>query len=368
MRTPLYDRHLALNARIAPFGNWDMPIQYSGIIDEHLHTRQQAGLFDTCHMGEFHIEGPAALGDIERLVTCPLATLPVGRCRYGFLLNETGGVIDDCITYRLGEQEFYIVVNAGTTARDRAWITAHLSPATRFTDESERTGKLDLQGPRSREALQPLCDADLAPLKYFRFVKTRVLGVPALVSRTGYTGEYGFEIFLPVAHTARLWDELLKNPLVKPCGLGARDTLRLECALPLYGHELGEQRTPVASGMTFAINTDNCFIGAAAVWAELQHGPEEQLVGLKLDGRQSARAGQPVRQAVNGISADAPRDASGEITSGSFAPSLGYSIALAYVPAAWAAEGTALVVDTGRKALPAVVCPLPFYTQGTARK
>ncbi|MCX7004571.1 MAG: glycine cleavage system aminomethyltransferase GcvT [bacterium] len=358
LRTPLYSEHSALQARIAPFGGWDMPIQYTGIIEEHVHTRTAASLFDTCHMGEFRVCGTAAAQALDRLITCPIASLAPGRCRYGFLLNETGGVLDDLITYRISEDEFMIVVNAGTLPGDRAWIAAHLPAGVTFDDESDETGKLDLQGPLAGEVLQPLTAGDLRTLKYFGFMQTTVCGVPALVSRTGYTGEYGFEVYLPVEQTLMLWRALLDDPRVKPAGLGARDTLRLEIGLPLYGHELCATRTPAGAGMSFAIDLKKDFIGQPAVAADAQTGPREQLVGLQLTSRQSARAAQTIVCGDKKI---------GVVTSGSFAPSVGTAVALGYVPKEHVQVGTALQIDTGRARLDARVVPLPFYTNGTAR-
>ena len=358
MKTPLYDHHVALGARMAPFGDWDMPIQYSGIIEEHLHTRRAAGLFDICHMGEFNVKGPGASADLDKLITANLASLKVGQCRYGFMLNEQGGVLDDLITYRLAESEFMLVVNSGTTESDGEWIRSHLSADTEFEDMSARTAKLDLQGPMARDILQPLTPADLSGLKYFRFLKTTVNGHDTLVSRTGYTGELGYELYVAVDNAAELWDVLLSYSLVKPVGLGARDTLRLEAGLPLYGHELSEERTPAGSLFRFVLHMGKEFIGKERVAAELEQGPLEKLVGLKLEGRQSARPGQNVTR---------DGDVVGEITSGSFAPSLQHAIAFAYVAPARSEIGTELLVETGRKTLPATVCEAPFYKEGTAR-
>ena len=359
MKTPLFAQHVALGARMAPFGAWDMPIQYSGIIEEHLHTRASAGLFDICHMGELMVEGATARAELDRLITCDIAALPPGRCRYGFLLNDNGGVIDDCITYCFADARFMVVVNSATAQADAHWISARLSPATRMTDVSAQTGKLDLQGPLTRAVLQPFVPADFATLKYFHFIETAFNGVPVILSRTGYTGEYGYEIYVAAEQVAAIWECLLADPRVKPVGLGARDTLRLECALPLYGHELNEARTPVSAGLLFALRMSKAFIGKAAVERDLEFGTAEVLVGLRLSGRQTARNGQRLK--FQGADA-------GEVTSGSYAPSLGHAIALAYVPSACKAVGTALRIDTGRKDLEAVVCATPFYTAGTARQ
>ena len=356
--TPLHDQHVALGARMAPFGGWIMPIQYSGIVEEHLHTRQAAGLFDICHMGEFKVKGPRAAKDLDAVITAPVGTLKPGRCRYGFLLDESGGVLDDLITYRLADDEFMLVVNAGTAGNDKAWIEARLSPGTCLEDLSVGTAKLDLQGPRAGDVLRQVTDTPLELMKYFSFVKGVVCGCEVLISRTGYTGEYGFELYAASSSAVYMWQKLLTDNRVRPIGLGARDTLRLEAGLPLYGHELGPRRTPAGTPFSFAMDMGKQFTGRDAVAREIERGPAQTLAGLILPGRQSARHGQRVL-------ADGPV---GEITSGSFAPSLGYAVAFAYLNASAAAPGTRLTVDTGRKTLDATVGTLPFYTAGTARR
>ena len=359
MKTPLYNQHLAAHAKIAPFGDWDMPIHFSGIIDEHLHTRRAAGIFDICHMGEFMVHGPQARDNLNRLITAKFSALKTGRCKYGFLLNDNGGVLDDLITYQLDDDRFMLVVNSATSERDREWIQAHLSPDTAFEDISEQTAKIDLQGPQSCEILQPLCSDDISNLKYFHFMYTTAFDASVLISRTGYTGEFGYELYLPVDYAVTAWQTLLADERVKPVGLGARDTLRLECGLPLYGHELGLDRSPVSAGMLFAIDCDKDFIGKQRVIDDIKNGTPDVLAGLALSGRQAARP----RQSVT-----ATREPVGIVTSGSFAPSLGHAVALAYVAPAFSKPDINLAIDAGRKDLPATSVSLPFYTQGTARR
>lgn len=360
LKTPLYETHVAMGAKMAPFGGWDMPIQYTSIVEEHTACRTKAALFDICHMGEFFVSGPEALSDLNKLITCELSTLAIGRCRYGFLLNEQGGTQDDLITYRLGEESYMVVVNAGTRENDVKWISSHLSPSTKFEDASMRIAKLDLQGPASAEALQPICEYNLQDMKYYTFVETKVLGDWAIVSRTGYTGEYGFEIYFDAAKTKAVWDALLATGVPVPAGLGARDTLRLECGLPLYGHEMNDTLSPVASGLTFAIGKDKTgYVGYETVKAELENGTPRKLVGLKLATKQSGRNGQNVLSGDTVV---------GTVTSGSLAPSLGYAVAFAYVDAAFCALGTKLAIDNGRKTLEAEVVETPFYKEGTARR
>lgn len=356
-KTPLHGEHLALGARMAEFGGWDMPIQYEGILAEHEHTRTKTGLFDICHMGEFEVCGPTAAADLERLLTQDIAGLQIGVCRYGFMLNEQGGVIDDLTCYRLGDERYLLVVNAATSDGDAAWIHQHLSPQTVFNDWSALLAKLDVQGPSSRAALEAVFGEKLPDLGYFRSAQCTCLGTVMLVSRTGYTGEFGYELYFPAAEAVRIWRALLANPEIKPVGLGARDTLRLEMGYPLYGHELSADRTPVAVSRGAFIKKETGFIGREAVLRDLQ-SPLEFLAGLELDSRRAARAGDAVFRNGSRI---------GTVTSGSLCPSLDRATALALIRAEHAAPGTALDVEIRGRLFPARVVELPFYKNGTAR-
>lgn len=358
MRTPLFDTHVKLGARMAPFGGWEMPIQYDGILAEHLATRTAATMFDTCHMGEFELSGPSAERDLERLLTQNVATIQAGQCRYGYLLRDDGGVVDDLTCYRRGPDHFWLIVNAGTRESDAAWIRDHLSPQTKFTDLTLQTGKLDVQGPSSREAVEKSFGIKLPDLKYFWFADVELGGFPCLISRTGYTGEWGYELYFPRNETVRFWDVLAAKGGVKPAGLGARDTLRLEVGYPLYGHELGPDRTPVAAARGSFIDSKKDFIGKAAVARDLSDGCPRYLAGLQLESKRAARAGDKV--VADGKTV-------GEITSGSLAPSLGVAVAMAYVDAAQG-PGAKLQIDSRGALLNAVVVDMPFYKNGTARK
>lgn len=343
---------------MAPFGGWDMPIQYSGILSEHEYTRTAATVFDICHMGEFELRGPTAEGDLERLLTMAVGKIAIGQCKYGFLLNECGGVIDDLTCYRLGEQHFMLVVNAATCAGDAAWIRKHLSPSTEFHDISAWTGKLDIQGPQSRRWMEEALQISVPDIKYFHFTRMTVLGVSCLISRTGYTGEWGYELYMPMEAVGMFWDKLLAPGAIKPAGLGARDTLRLEVGYPLYGHELCDTRTPAeAFGKNF-LALDKTFMGHQAVRDDLGKPPSQQLVGLQLETKRAARAGDKI--IANGAIV-------GEVTSGSLAPSLGYAVAMAYVNRDLASPGQLLQIQVKGSNLNATVVELPFYRQGTAR-
>ena len=247
-RTALYDLHVSLGARMGPFGGWLMPIQYAGIVKEHEACRRNAALFDTCHMGEFLVRGPLAAAALERLVTCEVSSLAAGQCRYGLMCNENGGVIDDLLLYRMSEQEFMVVVNAGTQDGDFEWIRSHVAGGTQVESLSGRTFKVDLQGPAAPRIMRGLAEMPPANLTYYHFADNRYGGRRVLVSRTGYTGEIGFEIYFENGDlAARFWKAAMALGAT-PAGLGARDTLRLEMGMPLYGHELSVDRNAAESG------------------------------------------------------------------------------------------------------------------------
>ncbi len=357
--TPLVEEHLALGARMAEFGGWNMPIQYEGILAEHQHTRTYSGLFDICHMGEFELTGPTAVTDLENLLTMTVSTIAIGQCRYGFMLNEQGGVIDDLTCYRLGDERFMLVVNAATLDGDAEWIRAHLSANTVFVDRSAGLAKLDLQGPSARVDLEVVIGDKLPEIGYFKFEWVQCLGMEMLISRTGYTGEFGYELYFPSAEAVRVWRALLAHTNIKPIGLGARDTLRLEMGYSLYGHELSLDRTPVATSRGLFIKKSGNFIGCDAVRRDLER-PKEFLVALELETKRAARAGDKIFH-------PATKTEVGVVTSGSLSPSLGKAVAMAFVPADCAELGTVLDVEIRGSCFPAKVVKLPFYKEGTAR-
>jgi aminomethyltransferase len=356
-KTVLFDTHVDQGARMAPFGGFVMPIQYTGIFKEHEATRTEAALFDTCHMGEFFLSGPTALSDLETLVSCPIADMQIGQCRYGLLCNEQGGIKDDLLVYRLGDAEFMLVVNAGTQDGDFAWIQAHCSADTQLENRSSETAKIDIQGPASPAIMNALVAEGITDLRFYRFKHATYQGASVLVSRTGYTGEIGFELYAPLDLARPFWEAAMQKG-ARCAGLGARDTLRLEMGMPLYGHELCETRNAAEAGLVRAISTDKPFIGHASVCNPLKQ--RDALVGIRLEGRQSARHGDSI------LAADGTPI--GVVTSGSFAPSLGTAIALGYLPKGHAAMGSTLLLQTSRKALPGTIIKRPFYERSTARK
>ncbi len=330
-----------------------MPIQYAGILQEHQQTRTKASVFDICHMGEFELSGPTACHDLERLLTCNIASLKLGQVRYGFMLNEDGGTIDDLTCYRLGDDRYMLVVNAGTADKDADWVRSHISSETSFVDLSAGLAKLDVQGPESRRVLQDVLECELPDLGYFRFAEFQ----DSLLSRTGYTGDWGYEIYLPNADAIVLWDQLVEHDCCEPAGLGARDTLRLEMGYSLYGHELSEACTPVATSRGAFINAEKEFIGVERVLEDLAK-PDTYLVGLKFESKRAAREHDKVYS--DGVEV-------GKVTSGSVAPSLGVAVAMAFVDPKFSEVGQILQVEIRGKQFPAEVVTLPFYKNGTAR-
>jgi aminomethyltransferase len=354
--TPLYTRHMDLGARMAPFGGYRMPMQYTGILAEHAAARSKAAVFDTCHMGEIRISGSSALESLEHLLSCDLAAMVAGQCRYGLLCNMGGGVIDDLVVYRLDQTAFMLVVNAGTRAGDFEWIAAHVAPGVEVRDISDETAKVDVQGPEAPRIMQDLADLPIAGMGYYRFRQNRFGGRSVLISRSGYTGEVGFEIYGDPDTIGLFWDACLERGAVA-AGLGARNTLRLEVGLPLYGHELTADRNAADAGLTRFVSKTKEFIGSSAIRSEAMG--RDRLVGLSFEGRQAAREG-------NRIVSDRGAEI-GIVTSGSFAPSLGHAVALGYVDAAFSEPGMQ-VISQGRVALHGRVDRIPFYPGGTARK
>ena len=351
--TPLASRHEEQGARMAPFAGWNMPIQYEGILAEHQHTRSGASVFDICHMGEFLLSGPDAREALSRAVTHNLAALAPGRCRYGFILTDGGGIADDCVVYCLSPSSYLIVVNSACVDKDKRLLLSRLPKSTILDDASARTGKIDLQGPLSASVLEAALGPDVRGLAYFSFRSMPWQGLDLLVSRTGYTGELGYELYLPWDKTPLLWEALLADARVKPAGLGARDTLRLEAGLPLYGQDLDEDHTPAEAGYAALLTSPADYAGKAGATRRAA-----ALIGLALQGRRSARH------------LDAVHLPSGEqvgvITSGSFAPTLGHAVALAWVKAEHA-ERPVYSVRAAKAELTATRTDLPFHA-GTARQ
>ncbi|MEI6206851.1 MAG: glycine cleavage system aminomethyltransferase GcvT [Desulfuromonadales bacterium] len=356
--TPINSRHRDCNALMAPFGGWDMPIQYEGIIAEHAWCRQRAALFDICHMGEFMFQGDFDEDGLEDVFTFSVKTIPPGRSRYGFLLNEQGGIIDDLIVFRIAEDKVMIVVNAATTGNDYAVISQRLRGGL-FTNVTDATGKLDIQGPLARDVMVKLFGEQIAVIPYFKFITMNILGVEVIVSRTGYTGELGYEIFIPADRVCELWDLLLTDEQVKPAGLGARDVLRLEVGYSLYGSDIDEQTTPLEAGLGAFVNFDKSFIGKEALLRQKGEGAKRRKVAFQVSSRRSPRHHFEI------LAEDQPV---GTVTSGVFSPMLSCGIGIGFVTAGEYPAGFPFTIRHERVSMEATVCGLPFYSGGSLRK
>ena len=348
-RTPLYDRHAAAGARLVPFAGWEMPVQYSGIREEHLAVRRNAGVFDVSHMGQVETRGPDALKFLQRMLTNDVRRIPEGGAQYSLMLREDGGVLDDLFTYRLADCEFLTVTNAANHEKDLAWLQEHSKGFdVDVLDRAADFAMLAVQGPKARSLLAQLTDGSL-PAR-FHVVQRGVAGAATLLAGTGYTGEDGVELLLDPEHAPQAWDAIV-GAGVTPVGLGARDTLRTEVCYHLYGNDMDEQRNPIEAGLGWCCKDNTDFIGAEAVAAARKDGTAEKLVPFAIEGEGIARQGNPV---VGG----------GEVTSGTFSPSLERGIGMAYVSSARAQAGTPIEIDVRGRTRPAVIERKPLYKKG----
>ncbi len=357
-RTPLYDRHVAMGAKTVEFGGWDMPVQYTGIIEEHQATRNAAGLFDISHMGQINVYGPDALRFLQHIATQDVATIAEGLANYALLCYPDGGIVDDIFIYHLPHC-YLVVVNASNVDKDFGWMQEHSQGFNvQLENISAATTMLALQGPKAEAILDRVTDVDVTKLWFHGVVEGVLCGdVPAIIARTGYTGEDGFELFFENAYAERVWNSLLQEGQadgLKPIGLGARDSLRFEPKLALYGHEISDQINPYEAGLGWVVKLDKGeFIGREALQRIKAEGPWRKLVGLEMIGRGIARQGYPV--------ATPEGETVGEVTSGMPAPTLGKNLALALVRADLAKLGTELDVVVRNKPVRAVVVKTPFY-------
>lgn len=358
-RTPLFQLAVDLKARMTAFSGWEMPVQYVGISREHQAVREAAGMFDISHMGKFSLKGESLMEQLQRLVPSDLNRLQPGAAQYTVLLTPEAGIIDDLIVYYQGQDsegkhQAIVIVNAGTTLKDKAWLSEHLDLSQlEFRDDSTAKALIAIQGPEAVSRLQTLVSENLAEVKPFGHLEGTVLGQPAFLARTGYTGEDGFEVMVDPDTAVSLWRSLLAAGVV-PCGLGARDTLRLEAAMCLYGQDISETTTPLEAGLGWLVHLDSKgdFIGRAVLEQQKQAGVDKRLVGLQMAGRNIARHDYPVLHEGQSI---------GVVTSGTLSPTLGYPVALAYVPVQFAKVGQPLAVEIRGKAYPATVVKKPFY-------
>jgi len=360
-RTPLYDMHRQLGAKMVDFGGWEMPVEYSGIREEHRAVRERAGLFDVSHMGEFEVEGKDALAFLQRLTTNDVGKLAVGRIQYSAMLTPRGTFIDDLLVYRRGEDRYLVVVNAGNTPKDFAHAQEIAKGYdVRLTNASDDYALLALQGPKAEEILAPMTNSDLSAIPYYGFVEGAVSGALAIISRTGYTGEKGFELYVAPADAPRLFREILdagRASNVLPAGLGARDTLRLEAKMALYGHDIDDTVTPLEADLGWIVKMGKGdFEGREALARQKEQGLSKKLAGFELVDRGIARQGYATKS---------PSGA-GVVTSGIPSPTLGKSIGLAYLPIADTAIGTELTIDLRGRPARARVVETPFYKRERA--
>jgi aminomethyltransferase len=364
LTTPLADWHSAHGGRMVDFAGWSMPVQYGSIVTEHQATRQAAGLFDVSHMGRLRLDGAGAAAFLDRLLTRKVAGMGAGKIRYSLVCNESGGILDDVLAYHLrdgsGGSHHMLVVNASNREKILGWLNSHLQAGddVKLNDRTVETAMIAVQGPQAIAFAQPLVDVDIAGLAYYTGTEATIGGQRGIVSRTGYTGEDGCELIVPATAAVAVWEQVLANGKeggAMAVGLGARDTLRLEAAMPLYGHELTEQINPIQAGLGFAVNLEGReFVGRDAIVAAKQNSELPVRVGLTLAGKRAAREHYPVLSDGQKI---------GEVTSGTFSPTQQQPIAMVYVPPQYAAIGTELAVDIRGSAEPARVVKLPFYTR-----
>lgn len=363
--TPLFDWHSAHGGRMVEFGGWSMPVQYTGIVEEHQATRTAVGMFDISHMGRVLVDGPDAAKYLDKLLTRAVLDMRPHQIRYSLVCNESGGILDDVLCYQVtlasGKPSGYgLVVNASNRPKMLDWLEAHKSGFDVTLEDITTTyGMIAVQGPRAIEVLDPLCNCELTSLRYYTGQVTDVCGVESFVSRTGYTGEDGCEIVCPSDKVVEIWEQVMaaSEPVGgRAVGLGARDTLRLEAGMPLYGHELSEEINPIQARLDFAINLrERDFIGAEALRGLQRNTTQPVRVGIQMDGRRVAREGATILLG---------NQEAGQVTSGTFSPTFNHPIAMAYVAPPASAVGTPLAVDVRGQEHPATVVPLPFYERG----
>ena len=360
-KTPLHDWHAAHGGRMVDFAGWSMPVQYASIVAEHQATRTAASLFDVSHMGRIYFSGPDAGRFLDHLLTRRVADLPQGKIRYSLMTNDEGGILDDMLVYHWDHDLFQLVVNASNRVKILNWLVKHREGyQVQIDDRTHQTAMIAVQGPLAVELLTPLVEAALPSMKYYSAQAAKIAGRPGYISRTGYTGEDGFELVVEAADAVAVWTTVIDAGAprgVLPAGLASRDTLRLEAAMPLYGHELSEAVNPIQAGLGFAVNLeDRDFVGRDAIVRFAEDAEQPKRIGLELAGRRVPREGYPI---------EADEKIIGAVTSGTFSPTLGRPIAMGYVQPEHAAVGTSLAVDIRGRREPARVVALPFYQRSS---
>ena len=352
-RTCLYDKHVALGALISPFGGFDMPIQYTGIVDEHNAVRQACGIFDVSHMGEVLVTGPQSEKFVNYIFTNDIAGAPDGKIFYGMMCHPTGGVVDDLLVYKMGAERFFLVINASNIDKDVAWIMEHAKDFdVTVENQSEKYGEVAVQGPKTEEIVERILGIHCSDLAFYTCKEVEIAGETIIISRTGYTGEDGFEIYASHAFTNEVWDKLVGSGEVKPCGLGCRDTLRFEVGLPLYGDELTDEITPLEAGLGMFAKLDKDFIGRDALAAQKAEGLKRKIVGIELKDKAIPRHGYEV---------EADGKVIGVVTTGYNSISTGKSVCMAMLDIDYAKLDTEVAVRIRKKVFPGVVTKKRFY-------
>lgn len=365
-KTPLHEAHINLKARMVPFAGWDMPVQYSGLVDEHKNVRANVGLFDVSHMGEINVTGRGALDFLQKLTINDISKTVIGQAQYNALCYPTGTLIDDIIVYRRGFDNFFVCVNASNIEKDYVWLMDNCpKQGVHLENLSQDYAQIAVQGPKSRELVSKIIDIKIDNLPYYYFSEGKTLGIPSIIARTGYTGELGYELYIPASGALKVWNGLLEAGQalgVKPCGLGARDTLRLEVGYLLYGNDMDDNVTAQECGLNWITKFDKGdFIGKETLLKQKENGTNKKLVGLEMCDKAIARHGYKIFESAQA------EEAVGVVTSGSPSPTLSKNIGLAYVPSPLSKIGTNIFVDIRGEKKPAQVVKKPFYTQGTAQ-
>ncbi|MCP4684102.1 MAG: glycine cleavage system aminomethyltransferase GcvT [bacterium] len=361
IKTPFYQFHVEAGAKIVEFAGFLMPVQYKGVTSEHLAVRENIGLFDLSHMGEFEVSGPDALAFLQKTTTNNVAALEIGQIQYSCMPYAEGGIVDDLLIYRTGEDSFFLVVNASNLQKDFDWLDSHREGEVSLVDLSAGLGLLAIQGPNAQKLMTQLTDHDLENMPYYTHVTAKVAGVDLMFSRTGYTGEDGFEIYIPNEHCSALWKAVTKAGAghnLELIGLGARDSLRLEMKMSLYGNDIDQATTPVEAGLGWIVHWDKDFIGKEVIAQQKAEKPKRRLICLELEGKAFPRHGYKIFDGEKEI---------GEVTSGTFSPSLKKPVALGYVARRKARIGSTVEVEIRNKRYPAVVVKPPFYKNASHR-
>ena len=361
--TPFHARHLAHKGRMVDFAGYDMPVQFTGIIPEHRRVRTTVGVFDVAHMGRIEVRGPAAEKWLNRMTTNDVSALAVNQAQYSTMCYPDAGIVDDLVVYRLADH-YLLVVNGANNAKDTAWLRQHAGPDVEMTNVTDRMAQLAVQGPRAEEVVRQVCSIDVSPIGFYRAAPGDIAGVEGLVSRTGYTGEDGFELYFPAGHAEQVWDAVFEAGRphdIEPIGLGARDTLRMEMKYALYGNDIDQTTNPLEAGLGFVVRLDkpDGFIGSDPLLRVKAEKPARRLVCLRMKEHGIPRPGCTVFDG---------RDRVGKVTSGTMSPSLGIGIALAYVNRGHTKSGTTLQIDVRGTRHPAEIVKPPFYRQGSRKQ